>query len=77
MSDCDRQKNNKKVIGDGSTVDATAAKKLIGDGLIITTVAATTAVMFFILRLVGMRQGHALLTPTSLACFMSLPVWEM
>ena len=30
MSDCDRQKKNKKPIDDGSTVDATAAKKPIG-----------------------------------------------
>ena len=37
MSDCDRQKNNKKPIDDASTVDATAAKKATGDGLIITT----------------------------------------
>ena len=37
MSDCDRQKNNKKPIDDASTVDATAAKKPTGDGLIITT----------------------------------------
>ena len=77
MSDCDRQKNNKKTIDDRSTVDATAAKKPIGDGLIIITVAATTAVIFFGLRLVGMRQGNALLTSTSLAWFLSLPVWEM
>ena len=68
MSDCDRQKNNKKPIDDGSTVDATAAKKPIGDGLIITTVSTTTAIIFFGLRLVGMRQGNALLKSTSLAC---------
>ena len=77
MSDCDRQKSNKKTIDDRSTVDAAAAKKPIGDGLIIITVAATTAVIFFGLRLVGMRQGNALLTSTSLAWFLSLPVWEM
>ena len=72
MSDCEdcQNKNN-----DG--VDATAAKKPIGDGLIITTVTTTTAVIFFGQRLVGMRQGNALLTSTSLALFMSLPVWEM
>ena len=42
MSDCEdcQNKNN-----DG--VDATAAKKPIGDGLIITTVTTTTAVIFF------------------------------
>ena len=77
MSDCDYQKNNKKPTDDRSTVDATTVKKPIGDGLIITTVTATTAVIFFGLRLVGMRQGNALLTSTSLAWFMSLPVWEI
>ena len=59
MRDCDCQKNNKKPIDDGSTIDGTAAKKHIGDGLIITTIAATTAVIFFGPRLVGMRQGNA------------------
>ena len=34
MSDCDCQKNINKIIDDGSTVDATAAKKPIGDGLL-------------------------------------------
>ena len=67
MSDCDRQKNNKETIDDGSTVRATTAKKLIGDGLIITTVATTTAVIFFGLSLVDMRQGNVLLTSTPLA----------
>ena len=46
MSDCeDRRKNQKKPVDDGSIVDATAAKKSIGDGLIITTVATMTAVI--------------------------------
>ena len=60
MNDCGdcQNKNN-----DG--VDVTAAKKPTGDGLIITTVVTTTAVIFFGLRLVGMRQGNALLTSTS------------
>ena len=72
MSDCEdcQNKNN-----DG--LDATAAKKPTGDGLIITTVAATTAVILPGLRLVGMKQGNALLKSMSLAWFMSLPVWEM
>ena len=74
MSDCDDKKNKPD---DGSTVDATAIKKPIGDGLIITTVTATTAIIFFSLRLVGMRQGNVLLTSMLLAWFMSLPVWEM
>ena len=38
MSDCDHHENNNKPIG---------------NGLIVTTVTATTAVMFFDLRLVG------------------------
>ena len=41
MSDCDYQKKIKKPIDDGSTVDVTAAKKPIGDGLLITTLAST------------------------------------
>ena len=73
----DRQKKQKKPVDDGSIVDAAAAKKPIGDGLIITTVATMTAVILFGLRLVGVRQGNALLTPTSLAWFMSLPVSEL
>ena len=56
---------------DNDGVDATAAKKPIVDGLIITTV------IFFGLRLVGMRQGNALLTSSLSAWFMSLPVWQM
>ena len=67
--DC-QNKNN-----DG--VGAAAAKKPIGDGMIITTIAATTAVIFCGLRLVGIRQGNAFLTSASLTWFMSLPVWEM
>ena len=78
MSDCeDRRKNQKKPVDDGSIVDATAAKKSIGDGLIITTVATMTAVILFGLRLVGVRQGNASLTSMSLAWFMSLPVSEL
>ena len=34
-------------------------------------------VIFFGLRLVGMRQGNVLLTSTSLVWFISLQVWEM
>ena len=54
MGDCDSQKNIKKPIEDGSAVNATAAKKPIGDGLIITTVAITAAVINFGLRLLGL-----------------------
>ena len=70
ISDCEdcQKKNN-----DG----ATPTKKLFGYGLIITTIAATTAVIFFGLRLVGMRKGNALLTSMSLIWFMSLPVCKM
>ena len=50
MGDCEDCQNK-----DNDGVDATAAKKPIVDGLIITTVAAMTAVIFFGLRLVGMR----------------------
>ena len=51
MNDCDENKPT----DDGSTVDATAAKKPIGDGPIITTVTSTAAVIVFDLRLVDMR----------------------
>ena len=54
MSNCDCQKNIKNPINDGSTVDTTAPKKPIGDGPLITTVAATTAGIFFGLRAVDM-----------------------
>ena len=49
MGDCDCQKNIKKTIDDGSTVDATAVKhaKPIGDGLLITTVVSTTVGIFY------------------------------
>ena len=77
MSDFDDKKNNKKPTDDGSTVDTMAVKKPIGDGLVITTVTARTVVIFFGLRPVGLRQGNVLLRSTSLAWFMSSPVWEM
>ena len=70
MSDCEDCHQNKN--NDG--VDATATKKPIEDGLTIITLAATTTVIFFGLRLVGMRQGNTLLTSTSLAWLMSLAV---
>ena len=69
MSDCDRQKNNKNPIDDRSTITVTTGVmyfKLIGNGLVITTATTTTAIIFFGLRLVGMRQGNALLISTSL-----------
>ena len=66
MSNCDCQKNIKKPIKDGSTVDTTAAKKPVGDGPLITTVAATTVAIFYALRAAGVGQPNALLTSTSL-----------
>ena len=65
MSNCHCQKNIKKLIHDWSTVDATAAKKPIGDGLLITTVAATIFEVFYALRAAGVGQPNALLTSTS------------
>ena len=77
MSGCDCQENIKKPIDDGSTIDATAAKKPIGDGLLITTVLSTTVRIFYALRAAGVGQHNALLTSMSLACFMSLPTLKM
>ena len=67
MGDCYCQKNIQKPIDDGSTIDATAAKKAIGDGLLITTVASTTVGIFYALRAAGVGQHNALLTSSSLA----------
>ena len=61
MGDCDDRKNIKKPIDDGSTVDATAAEKPTGDGLLITTVASTTVGMFYALKAAGVGQHNALL----------------
>ena len=77
MSECDCQKNIKKPIDDESTVDSTAAKKPIADGLLITTVACTTDGIFYAVRAAGVGQHNALLTFTSLAWLMSSPVWKM
>ena len=57
MSDCGCQKNINKSINDGSTVDATAAKKPNGDGPLIATI--------------GVRQHDALLASTSLVYLLS------
>ena len=78
MSDCDDQKN-KRTTDDGSTVTATTAVMSfnpIGDVLIITTVTATTAVIFLSLRLAGKGQGNVSLTSTSVSWLMSLPIWK-
>ena len=77
MGDCDCQKNSKKPDHDGSTVEAPAAKKPTGDGLLIATVASTTVGMFYELRAAGVGQNNALLTSTLLTWFMSLPVCKM
>ena len=76
MSDCDCQKNIKTPIDDGSTVSAMAAKKPIGDGLLITNVASTTVRIIYALRR-AVGQHNALITSTSLSTFMSLPIWKM
>ena len=78
MSDCDDQKN-KRITDDGSTVTATTGVMSfnpIGDVLIITTVTATTAVIFLSLRLAGKGQGNVSLTSTSVSWLMSLPIWK-
>ena len=75
MSNCDCQKNIKKPFGDEvsiTTVVATATKEPNGDRLLITTIA-TTVVIFFGLKTVGVGQQGALLTSTSLVYFMFLP----
>ena len=74
MSNCDCQEN----IDDEAsitTVATTADKKPIsfGDGLLITTVTSTAAVIFFGLWTLGIGQQGALLTSTSLVSFMFLP----
>ena len=53
MGDCDCQKNIKKPIDDGSTVDATGAKKPYWDGRLITTVTTTKIGIFYTLRAAG------------------------
>ena len=73
MSNCDCQENIKKPIEDAPTV---ASEKPIGDGLFITTVATATVGIFFSLREMGLVQHDALLSSTSLAWLISLPVWE-
>ena len=77
MSDYDCQKNIKKPTDDGSTVHTPAAKKPSGDELRITTVASTTIGIFYALRAAGAGQHNTLLTSTSLAWLISLPVWKM
>ena len=61
MSNCDCQKN---------------IKKLIGGELLITTVASTVVVMIFGLRVVGVGQQGVLLMSTFLVHWLSLPVFR-
>ena len=61
MSNCDCQKT---------------INKPTGDRLLLTTVAAIVAGVFFELRAVGVGQQSELLTPTSLVYLMSLPVFR-
>ena len=75
MIDCDCQENIEKPIKHGPAIADTTAEEL--DGLIITTVAAMTAGVFFGLRAMGLGQHNALLTSTSLVWLFSLPVWKM
>ena len=74
MSNCDCLEN----IEDEASitnVTATADKGPIslGDGLLITTVTSTAAIIFFGLRALGVGQQGALLTSTSLVSYMFLP----
>ena len=74
MSNCDFQED----IEDEASitnVTATTNKEPIsfGDGLLITTVISTAAVIFFGLRALNVAQQGALLTSTSLVSFMFLP----
>ena len=63
MSDCDCQKKPEPTVDD--------VKKPIGDGPLIANVAPTTAVIFFGLRLVRVREDSALLTSTLLVDLLS------
>ena len=58
-----------------TNVTATADKEpiFLGDGLLITTVTSTAAIIFFGLRALGVGQQGALLTSMSLVSYMFLP----
>ena len=69
----------KKNIRDGMIITINGAsksdcKKNIVDGLIKTAVVATTAGIFFALRLVDVKQPKALFLSTVTACLLSLPM---
>ena len=71
MSNCDCQEN---IDDDEATVAATVDKEPIkfGDGLLITTVTSTAAVLFLGLRELGVGQQGALLISTSLVSLVLL-----
>ena len=66
----------KNIDNDEAKVVAMFAEKPIGDGLLIIAVAATTSGIIFGLRGMGVGQNDALITSTTLAWLMSLPVWK-
>ena len=71
MSNCDCQEN---IDDEASITTATVDKEPIsfGDGLLITTVTSTPAVIFFDLRALGVGQQGALFNITSLVSFLFL-----
>ena len=66
MNNRDCQENINKPTEDEPTVATTVAEKSIRDELFIITIAATTVVIFFGLRAMGVEQHDVLLTSTSL-----------
>ena len=69
MSSCDHQENIEEPIKDASNFDC---KKNICDGLIITTLVATTDGIFFALRVICVRQRKALLVSMAVAYLLPL-----
>ena len=63
MSDCDCQKKSEPTVDD--------VKKPIGDVPLIATIAATTAVIFFGLRIVRVREDSSLSTSSLLVYLLS------
>ena len=75
MTNCDSHCDCQENIDDDETTEAaTVTEKSIRDGLLITTIAATTVRIFVSLRAMGVVQNDALITSMSLALLMSLPV---
>ena len=77
MSDCDFRKTLKNLLMINPPLTPRPPKKPIGDGLLITTAASTIVGIYYEVRATDVRQHNALLTSTSLACFMSFPIWKM